>query len=197
MRSWEDKALYGEGGHKPQDSGPDMIPDKHYAAIGKVVDTWADLEHEVDLAIWGALGEEQSLYACVTAQLISVLPKLDALASILDRLGAQKKTIKLVTAFHGSIGGLVKHRNRAIHDPRVIWYGNGDVARFEVSAKNGVRTFAPKVETIDELQDLRESIDDKLTEFKKIREEIAISLPASVDRRHPRQLGKLPGQRSP
>jgi len=178
MPSWEDKALYGAGGFKPSGSSPSVVPDEHYAAIGKVVDAWADFEFEVDRTIWDLLGEHQSLYACVTAQLISVLPKLDALTSLLDHIGVPREIIKSVKKFSSNIGALVKRRNRTIHDPRVIWYGHGEVARFEVSAKGGLK-FEPVVETIAELLDLRVEIDKQLTAFQTIKQDIADALPSS------------------
>ncbi|PIQ43947.1 MAG: hypothetical protein COW05_02015 [Gammaproteobacteria bacterium CG12_big_fil_rev_8_21_14_0_65_46_12] len=181
MRSWEDKALYGAGGYKQHD-GPDIIPDEHYAAIGKVVDTWADLEHEVDMTIWRLIGEDQNLYACITAQLVSILPKLDALTGILDVLKSPKKPLDAVLSFKGKIGDLVLLRNRVVHDPRVVWYGNGDVARFDVSAKGRRRSFEPKPETVEELLGIRNQIDDKIQEFKTIKMLIEGEIPSSAER---------------
>ncbi len=180
MRSWDDKAVFGPGGFR-QPGQKSVVPDEHYAAIGKIADVWADLEFSVDRVIWDVLGEEQSLYACVTAQLISILPKLDALIALSEKLGANPKTLKSLKAFQGSIGSLVKQRNRVIHDHRIIWFGKGEVARFEVSAK-GTAVFAPITETIDELSALRIKIDDKISEFRLIWDDLSSELGPLQDR---------------
>lgn len=179
-----DKSLFGEGGY--ESVRPASISDAHYAAIGKLVDAWADLEFEVDLAIWKLQGVEQALGACVTAQLVSILPKLDALRSLANRLGLGETIDKKLKRFHGDIGPLVSERNRRVHDKRVVFFSSdirGEVCRFEVSAKSTLK-WGPALERIDELTELFRRIRWKIQEFEKIKEEISAAY-ASLRQKSP------------
>ena len=104
------------------------------------------------------------MYAYVTAQLVSIYPKLDALISLAQKLEANATTVKSLKSFQGSIASFVRQRNRVVHDRRVVWWGPGEVARFEVSAK-GTLEFGPRRERVPRLYKLRIRIDDKITEF--------------------------------
>ena len=87
------------------------IPNRHYAAIAKCIHTWAALEFEVDRMIWSLLDVPQPIGACVTAQLVSVIPKLKALTSLTNLYGAAASAAEL-KKFTGEMGGLNDHRNR-------------------------------------------------------------------------------------
>jgi hypothetical protein len=130
------------------------IPDEHYAAIGKMADSWADLEFEIDQLIWKLLCTAQALGACVTSQLISVHPKLDALAT---------------------------KRNRLIHDKRMIWFTSREVVRFEISAKGGLK-FEPVPETPEYLINFSREVYDQISKFHSIRDKIAADIAASPDK---------------
>jgi hypothetical protein len=151
------------------------------------------LEFQIDLTTWNLIGEEQRLYACLSAQLISPLPKLDTLYAVVEQVGGDQKLLKKIRTFAGSMGELVKLRNRAIHDHRVIWFGYGkrEVARVEVSAKGGLK-YAPILETIDDLLALRERIGKKYDEFMQIRDYLADALPSSEERLRGRPIRKAP-----
>lgn len=179
MHPLEDKPLFGPGGYRPEHRLSSVIPDDHYAAIGKVADAWADLEFEIDRTIWDLQGTSQPLGACATAQLVSILPKLDAVRSLTKYMGFAESIEKRLKTFSGEIGPLVARRNRVIHDKRVVWYamGEGEVARFQVSAK-GTLKFGPAVETIKELAAFRLEIFGKLETYNDIKGEIYAALPA-------------------
>jgi len=66
------------------------IPENHYAAIGRVAAACASLDLAIDYMIWELLGVDQLLGACVTAQFISIHPRLKALVSLAILRGARK-----------------------------------------------------------------------------------------------------------
>jgi hypothetical protein len=63
---------------------------EHFEAIGRLIDTWAHLEFQIDHAIWALVGADQATIACVTSQLIGVNNRLRALRSLLILRGATK-----------------------------------------------------------------------------------------------------------
>jgi len=54
----------------------------HLAYVGLAVNSWADLEFEIDFTIWDLMDCPQALSACLTAQLVSPIPKLKVLLSL-------------------------------------------------------------------------------------------------------------------
>ena len=72
----------------------DPAYDSQFAAVGRLVDKWAQLEFAIDQAIWQLANVEQMLGACITAQLIGVNGRLQALRSLLQARGVSEPTIK-------------------------------------------------------------------------------------------------------
>jgi hypothetical protein len=146
------------------------IPYPHYAAIGKVIDAWGDLEFEVDRVIWDLMGVKQPFGACVTSQIISVQPKLRALRALLHLWGADALADE-VGSFAGGMYELSELRNRIVHDKRFILHPNNDVVRFEITTPKKL-TFYPKIETKDDLAEFVTRINQKRILFDDIREKI-------------------------
>ncbi|WP_417417461.1 hypothetical protein [Hoeflea sp.] len=100
-----------------------VIPagDPHYAAIGLVASNWARLERTADEAIWELLQAAPALSASVTAQMMGMRPRMNAIQGLLSNLGAPDKAVKKVESLLQSSYNLVDQRNRVVHDP---WFYN-------------------------------------------------------------------------
>ena len=155
------------------------IPHAHYAAIGKVIDAWGDLEFEVDRVIWELMGVSQPLGACVTSQFISVQPKFRALRALLHLWDADDLADQ-VGSFAGSMYELTELRNRTVHDKRFVLYPQEEVVRFEITAAKKL-TFTPKTETKDDLNELVRRIREKVRLFDDLRDKIRNMRHASPD----------------
>ena len=151
--------------HIPAPSDP--VYDPHFAAIGRLVDAWAQLEFHIDYAIWQLANVEQSFGACITSQLIGVNNRLRALRSLLSLRGASQATIKEVGKFANSLGDLQQKRHRAAHDPRMIHKDTGIMDRLEITADNKL-VFGFQPENIDSLVDARAKIAAKVAEFRTL-----------------------------
>ena len=171
MAQGRDKILFYVDEVIPEKQEELDISDSHYAAVAKANDAWADLEFEIDRTIWRLLRTSQPLGACVTSQLISVFPKLDALRALVEYLNFGDNVKKPLKSFHGKISKLVSRRNRMIHDKRMIKYWSKEVVRFSVSAKSELQ-FAPQVETEDELLKFCDTILGHVDEFEIIKRQI-------------------------
>jgi hypothetical protein len=99
---------------------PSVLPDEYAAAIGRIAETWAQFEHQIDLGIWQLSDTHQQLAACITAQLASYYPKMKALIALAEIRGASADSVKKLNSFLGSLVPLADKRNRSVHDPRAI-----------------------------------------------------------------------------
>jgi hypothetical protein len=172
------------------------IPESHYAAMGKVANTWAGLELSIDYLIWELMDIDQIVGACVTAQFISVHPRLRA-ASSLARLRGAKASADELLKFAGDLGGLAYKRNRMIHDKRLVTT-SGEVKRFEIATTKELK-FGLQPEEIEDLRAFKTLVETKIEEFDhisdRIRVEIAASLPTlpeGIERLH-----RLPTNQGP
>jgi hypothetical protein len=120
------------------------IPQAHYAAIGRVIDAWGDLEFEIDRVIWELMGVQQPFGACVTSQVIAIQNKLRALRALLHLWDAGALADE-VGSFAGGMHELTELRNRVVHDKRFILHPQNNVIRFEMTVSKRL-TFEPKTE---------------------------------------------------
>lgn len=149
--------------HHPVPS--DQKFDPQFAAIGRLVETWAQLEFHIDQAIWQLAQVEQMFGACITAQMIGVNGRLRALRSLLQVWGASEATVKAVGRFAGSLSDLQQKRHRAAHDPRLVNWSTGKLERLEITADNKL-VFGFEPEDAESLKGTREKIAAKIEEFK-------------------------------
>jgi hypothetical protein len=157
------------------------IPDEHYAAVGRVADTWADLEFEIDTLIWDLLQTPQAFGACVTGQMISVHPRLQALRSLAALWEISKALDDKLAELDGEISALAEKRNRTIHDKRLVRWKTKDVVRFQISARRKLK-FGPEPESIADLDKFRDVI-RKLTErFVLVARDIRTELASSAEK---------------
>lgn len=150
---------------------PRRIPAAHYAAMGRVADTWADLEFAIDHAIWRLMRTDQAFGACVTSQLVSVHPRSKALLSLLSLYVVADETMGKLNSVLGRAAGFSEKRNRLIHDKRMLRHSTGTVIRFEVSARKDL-IFGEQPESVSDLNDFCEQIGKLIIEFDTVMEAI-------------------------
>jgi hypothetical protein len=169
------------GDEPPPDDQFIPIPEAHYAAMGKVADAWADLEFEIDRLIWYLLGTNQAFGACVTAQMISIHPRLQALRALTELWEISKPIIDELGTFDGKAVGLAETRNRLIHDKRLIQWKTKEVVRFQVSARRKLK-FGVEPESIASLDAFREKVQNLMETFTVISHKIRIEIEASSEK---------------
>jgi hypothetical protein len=146
-----------------------VIPDSPLAAIGHVANTMATLEFYVDVGIWELVGALQQLTACLTAQMISVHPKLKAFIGLVEVLGGSKETIGKLKTIQGRIAGLAEDRNRMVHDPRMVHQRTGETSRLQITAKPTVH-FGFLTESEVAVTKVANAIGQQLREFSELRD---------------------------
>jgi hypothetical protein len=165
--------------------GPFTMPDPHATAIGRIAETWAQLEFQMDRGIWALVGVEHELTACITAQLISAHPRMRAFTALADVRGASDTTLRKLNTFSGDIGGLSEKRNRTVHDSRTVDKTTQQVFKLEITAKPKVH-FGFKEETIDDLRKIHGQIQRALHDFITLRDETLREIQALPEASRPR-----------
>ena len=163
------------------------IPVAHYAAMGRVADTWADLEFAIDHIIWHLMRTDQAFGACVTSQMISIHPRSKALLALLSLYEVPLPRMEELKSVLGRAAGLSETRNRLIHDKRLLKPSTGEVIRLEVSAKKDL-IFAEQPESVGSLNKFGESVGKIIVEFDTVMQAIMGELNASGGKLR----GKLP-----
>jgi hypothetical protein len=155
----------------PKSDDQNTVPVRHAQALGTAVMAWSDLEFEIDYAIWDLMDSPQALSACLTAQMISPIPKLNALQSLVRLYQFGKKLEDKLATFSGSIGPLIERRNRMIHDKRIWNPENGHVRRITVTARTRLK-FMEETETFDDVMKFIKDAMKARQDFMKIRDAI-------------------------
>jgi hypothetical protein len=144
-----------------------VIPDEHYAAIGRAVATWNDLEFAIDRAVWKLLDKEQAVGACITAQYTSIFSRLNALICLISLFGLSEDASKGLKKLQGTLSSLNEQRNRIVHDVRFKRGRDQTIGRYEVTAKSTL-TIGWQLETVEDLEQFCRSVDLKRREFFKL-----------------------------
>ena len=177
----EGKMSGGAEDGPPPDGMHIPIPDDHYAAVGRVSDAWADMEFEIDRLIWHLLQTNQALAACLTSQMISIHPRLQALRALVSLWELSEPILTELARLDGEMSALAEKRNRSIHDKRLIRWKTKQVVRFQVSARRKLE-FGPQPENISDLDAFKATI-QKLTEkFVVLSQKIKAELLESAEK---------------
>jgi len=169
--------------------------DPHFAAAGRLVETWAQLEFRIDQAIWELAGVEQMFGACITAQLIGVNGRLRALRALVRLRGGSDALIRELGTFAGSLSRLQHERHRVAHDPRMIHKETGAMERLEITADNSL-TFGFQPESPDTLLATRNEIAAKVREFIALFERTRRELSSLPEKSRPQLRRIVPVKRA-
>jgi hypothetical protein len=125
----------GTGAHGVALAAP---PENHpiYSMVGKIASDWAHVEHMFDLIIADLAAIEPKILACITAQMTGVYPRCKAIIALLTLVGQMRGmhmgelVAKTEDIMHRS-GGPSDKRNRAVHDPWLVYLGASKTAQFK------------------------------------------------------------------
>jgi hypothetical protein len=146
-----------------------LMPDAHAAWIGRIAETWAQLEFNIDRAIWALCPVPDQLIACVTSQLIGTHTRMNAFVALSELCGAKQPTVDEIKTFWSvRINPLVDKRNRAVHDPRMQQHATGTTNRLQITAKPRSH-FAFVPESISDLKTLHSKIYATVVDFIGLR----------------------------
>jgi len=155
----------------------------HYAAVGKIAANWALLEASVDLTLWEMTSYKDEASACITAQLMGLGPRLNALSALLHYFDCSTKLRETLESFSKKTVGANEQRNRAIHDPWLKNKDNNELRKIRVTAKKAL-TFKSVIVTVPELEHLNEIIILLVNEYQELQKKIIVEwLAASPEKR--------------
>src|SRR5258706_3714293 len=143
----------------------------HLAHVGLAVNSWADLEFEIDFTMWDLMDCPQALSACLTAQLVSAIPKLSALRSLVQLYKFGEELEERLSQFAGHVASLNELRNRIVHDKRIYDPETQKVRRINVKAKAKLE-FMEQPETVNDLKQFSQRAIDARWKFIEIRDVI-------------------------
>lgn len=143
----------------------------HFTAVGKIAAHWALLETLIDMTLWEITSFKDELGACLTAQLMGLGPRLNALGAAVSYFDLSKKLREDLEAFGKKTMGAGEQRNRAVHDPWLLDKETGEQKKIRITAKKAL-TFKTVTVSIDELHRIDEIIVSLVNEFWVLQERI-------------------------
>ena len=165
------------------------LPDAHpvYGLVGRAASEWSHFEHILDLTIWelarwGTTGFTDQMAACITAQLLGVPGRCQAIESLCWLRGfTDKPILQAVRKLRQSASDPSDRRARAIHDPWYFEEPSGKPGSFRAMPKTD-RKFGVQDYKSTEFDDLFEQISKLQNEATALREQIADALRALPDK---------------
>jgi hypothetical protein len=154
------------------------IPREYAVQIAHVVTGWAQVEHDIDAAIWelANLYDTPDIGACLTAQFTTVNARLNALISLARVRGIPDFQIGKLNKFRDRATALADRRNRVAHDPWLSAYGKGlkelgKVYRLQKTARSKL-DYSYKLIALGELEALTKEIEEAYLAFSELYSEI-------------------------
>jgi hypothetical protein len=146
---------------------------RHRAWIGQIAGLWAAFEHSIDSFAINLAGIPADVGYCFTSQVIGPARKLDAYIALARLCGAER-FIKELNKFAESATALAERRNRAIHDPWLLFDGR-TLFRVEITARRVLRNrIVPVSES--EMEKLVDDLEALQLRFVTIHENIKSSI---------------------
>jgi hypothetical protein len=158
-------------------------------AVGHVAVSWGGLEHAINKAIWSAASMAPEDGACVTAQIIPILPRMRALIALVKRRNVSSKLLGDLNKFSSRVDRLSRGRNRVVHDPWLFRDSKSpspdgvEFGRLEITADKSL-VFEIKTQTVDEIYALTKAINDATEAFESLSARISSELGEPRGERH-------------
>jgi len=146
-----------------------------FAIVGQIASDWATLEYMVNDCIWTAAQLDEQLGACITAQIFSLPPRLDALAMLLRARGASPKLVEKLNKFIQDSRLPTEARNRAVHDPIGVDEDTGNPQQLQITARGKLVFVRRDLDPYALIKD-RDLISAFLERFMTLRSEIEAEL---------------------
>lgn len=128
-----------------------------HAEVGLVASGWAMIEFQINQCIWMLAKLNPVAGACITAQIISMAPRLDCLLALMKLRSIDHNLIGRVEKFKQNIYGTQEKRNRMVHDPFVYNRMTRKAGKIEITAK-GTPVFRVKEVSLSEVNELHKEI---------------------------------------
>jgi hypothetical protein len=147
------------------------ISAKHYAAIGRAVDIWADFDHAIDIFIWDLMGVIDPIGACLTSQIVSTPNKLNALLALINLYGIKKTTKDEISNFvNKKVFGMIDQRNKIVHSKRLTDHERQPF-RLLISAKK-VLAYEAVIERTEDIDRFSINVKNLIKHFTDIKKRI-------------------------
>lgn len=143
--------------------------------VGRVTVLWSHLEFAVNQAIWELSNVGSGPGACITAQIISIGPRMRSLISLLIYRGCHDEIMSIFQKFSRKAEALGRQRNRFVHDPVYLTVASGKLNRLEVKTDAALNYQYEPVD-FEYLDDLFEKIKLAIDEFDHLFGWAALSL---------------------
>jgi hypothetical protein len=173
-----------EGTYIMSDASETPQPDTeaHLLELGRVANAWAHLEFLMDTLIWDLAEVQQMLGACITVQMMGSGNRLRALMSLLLLREAPKEIVDRLERFTSSNHGMQQKRNRIVHDTWVYNPARKEAFQVRVALEGRDLSFKFAETPIEDIQKVKEKIDDHVKRFILIRADILAWLPTSSNK---------------
>jgi hypothetical protein len=150
-------------------------PFELFTIIGNIATDWATLEYMVNDCIWFAAQIDEVLGACITAQIISLQARFEALVLLLGARGAERKLIAMANKLAEEARKLTELRNRAVHDPIAIHEQDKIPRQLQITGR-GKLVFEVREISEGQLYDDKDKIDAFVGKFMRFRDAMKASL---------------------
>jgi hypothetical protein len=164
----------------------------YHTDVGRISMAWAQLETQINHAIWHLANVEQFAGACITAQIISPAQRIRALVSLVALRGGGEAQTKPLNKFSVEVDGLARRRNRVVHDPV---YQDPDstsgISRFTVTADRKLEFGMVPVRE-DDIIKVHNDIVDATIKFYDAMQEVLAGLPPFDDTNFRQSPGIVP-----
>jgi hypothetical protein len=91
---------------------------EHMKLLGLVAGMWAEMEYQINDAIWELANVERWAGACITSQIFSPSARMRALVALIRVRNGEPKDVKKFTGMSQSIITLGHRRNAYVHARR-------------------------------------------------------------------------------
>lgn len=177
----------------------------HHQAVGVIAAFWAELERNIEEAVWRLADIQPAAGLCLTGPMLSAHVKLTSLTALFQLHELPDKHIKALKEFKNKLSGTSDKRNRAVHDPwhySIYTSGNAkspaSLSDIEIAVhqktmtvtRDGTLQVYDTAATEDEYDSIRGEIRDQIERFKGLIEAAYTEL--SSRKKLPPRRGSLP-----
>jgi hypothetical protein len=151
----------------------------HLQRVGAIAAAWADLDFHIEGAIWLLADVSSSVGACVTANFVSIHPKLKSVIALAHLCGMSKATITKLQKFRTGLYGTTEKRNRAIHDQWITLSSKDETHQGQMTiTTDGEPKFYARYVSLNELDEIEKEILSQIDRFKDIVDVMKVQLGA-------------------
>ena len=165
------------------------IRDALFQAVGNVASSWAAHEHVIDRSIWllGSLSHKEG--ACITAQLVGLMPRMRALIALVRLKCDDEALATALNTFTTEAVELSQRRNRIVHDPWFYNVADKEPTRLQVTADRRLY-FDYKTGKMDEIRAVSNRIAKATTRFQDLMKRAHAARSSSTKKRLELKMGK-------